>query len=238
MKPARIFTALLLSIGISAIAMAQGGTVQRQTKLAVSEPTMVGNVMLDPGSYTLRVHDFQSEKVQVVVTRDSDSKTMGTVVASRERRSLDTHQASDNQTQFTYTTFNGHPAVATWFYPGDEWGERFAYGAETSASTATTTGGDVTMTQTPAPTASTSAMAESTPPAQTAAPMTTEKEEHTVAETAPAPAPAPVETEAAPAPAAPQTLPKTASSTPLVALLGALALAGASAVRFGRRKAA
>jgi LPXTG-motif cell wall-anchored protein len=33
------------------------------------------------------------------------------------------------------------------------------------------------------------------------------------------------------------TLPKTASSTPLVALLGALALAGASAVRFGRKAA-
>lgn len=233
MKPARIFTALLLSIGISAIAMAQGGTVQRQTKLAVSEPTMVGNVMLDPGSYTLRVHDFQSEKVQVVVTRDSDSKTMGTVVASRERRSLDTHQASDNQTQFTYTTFNGHPAVATWFYPGDEWGEKFAYGAETTAS-ASTTGGDVTMTQTPAPTASTSTMAESTPPA----PATTES---TVAEPAPAPAPAYSAPAPSPEPApAPEmtTLPKTASSTPLVALLGALALAGASAVRFGRRRAA
>ena len=231
MKPARIFTALLLSIGISAIAMAQGGTVQRQTKLAVSEPTMVGNVLLDPGSYTLRVHDFQSEKVQVVVTRDSDSKTMGTVVASRERRSLDTHQASDNQVQFTYTTYNGHPAVATWFYPGDEWGEKFAYGAETTASVSTT-GGDVTMTQTPAPTASTSTMAESTPPA----PATTES---TVAE--PAPAPAPAYSAPAPEPApAPEmtTLPKTASSTPLVALLGALALAGASAVRFGRRKAA
>jgi LPXTG-motif cell wall-anchored protein len=229
MKPARIFTALLLSIGISAIAMAQGGTVQRQTRLAVSEPTMVGNVLLDPGSYTLRVHDFQSEKVQVVVTRDSDSKTMGTVVASRERRSLDTHQASDNQVQFTYTTFNGHPAVATWFYPGDEWGEKFAYGAETTASVSTT-GGDVTMTQTPAPTASTSTMAESTPPA----PAPTES---TVAEPAPAPAPAYSAPAPEPAPAM-TTLPKTASSTPLVALLGALALAGASAVRFGRRKAA
>lgn len=236
MKPTRIFTALLLSLGISAIAMAQGaGSVQRTTQLTVSEPTMVGSVLLDPGTYTLHVNDFQSEKVQVVVTRNSDNKTMGTVIASRERRSLDSHQASDNQTQFTYTTANGHPAVATWFYPGDEWGEKFAYGAETTASA--TTGGDVTMTQTPAPTVSTSTMAESTPPAETAAPATTEREEHTVAEAAPAPAPAPEETRPAPAPEA-KTLPKTASSTPLVALLGALALAGASVVRFGRRKAA
>ncbi|HKB71360.1 MAG TPA: LPXTG cell wall anchor domain-containing protein [Thermoanaerobaculia bacterium] len=221
MKFTRWVPALLLCFGISTVAMAQGaGSVQRTTKLAVSEPTMIGNVMLDPGSYTLHVNDYQSEKVQVVVTRDSDSKTIGTVIAARTRRSLDSHQASDNQTQFTYTTFNGHPAVATWFYPGDEWGEEFAYGKETVAEN--TTGGEVTMTQTPAPTASTSTMAESTPP----------KEESTVAESTPAPAPAPE-----PAPEA-KTLPKTASSTPLVALLGALSLAGAAAVRFGRRKAA
>ena len=221
MKFTRWVPALLLCFGISTLAMAQGaGSVQRTTKLAVSEPTMIGNVMLDPGSYTLHVNDYQSEKVQVVVTRDSDSKTIGTVIAARTRRSLDSHQASDNQTQFTYTTFNGHPAVATWFYPGDEWGEEFAYGKETVAEN--TTGGEVTMTQTPAPTASTSTMAESTPP----------KEESTVAESTPAPAPAPE-----PAPEA-KTLPKTASSTPLVALLGALSLAGAAAVRFGRRKAA
>ena len=226
MKPTMLLTAVLLCFGISAIAMAQGaGSVQRTTKLTVSEPTLIGNVTLDPGSYTLHINDYQAEKVQVVITRDSDNKAMGTVVAMRARRSLDTHQASDNQTQFTYTTFNGQPAVATWFYPGDEWGERFAYGKETIA--ANTTGGEVTMTQTPAPAAS--AMAESTPPA----PAVTEKEEHTtVAENAPAPAPAPE-----PAPET-KTLPKTASSTPLVALLGALSLAGAAAIRFGRRKAA
>lgn len=224
MKLTRWVPALLLCFGISAVAVAQGSSVERATKLAVTEPTMIGNVLLDPGSYTLHVHDYKSEKVQVVVTRDSDSKTVGTVTASRARRNLDSHEASDNQTQFTYTTFNGHPAVATWFYPGDEWGEQFAYGKETVAEK--TTDGDVTMTQTPAPTASSSTMAESTPPAETT------PKESTVAESTPAPAPA-----AEPAPE-PRSLPKTASSTPLVALLGALSLAGAAAVRFGRRKAA
>jgi LPXTG-motif cell wall-anchored protein len=225
MKPTRFLAALIHCHGVSALALAQGGSVQRETKLAVSEPTMVGNAMLDPGSYTLRVHDYTGEKITVVIVRDSDQKTVGTVVAKRERRNLDSHEASDNQTQFTYTSFNGHPAVATWFYPGDEWGERFVYGKETVA--ASTTGGDVTVTQTPAPTASTSTMAESTPPAPAPAPVVEERKE-TTAEVAPAPAPAP---EA-------RTLPKTASSTPLIALLGALSLAGAAAVRFGRRKAA
>jgi LPXTG-motif cell wall-anchored protein len=229
MKTPKFLAALILCLGVSALTFGQGATVQRETKLAVSEPTMVGNTLLDAGSYTLRVHDYQSEKVTVVITRDSDSKTMGTVIATRMRRNLDTHEASDNQTQFTYTTYNGHPAVDTWYYPGDEWGEKFAYGKETMASTAT--GGDVRVTQTPAPTASTSTMAESTAPAP--APVVEERHEETrTAEVAPAPAPAP-EPVAAPE----RTLPKTASSTPLVALLGALSLAGAAAVRFSRKAA-
>jgi len=233
MKTSKFLAALVLCLGVSALTFAQGGSVRRETKLAVSEPTMVGNTLLDGGSYTLRVHDFQGEKVTVVITRDSDSKTMGTVIAARMRRNLDSHEASDNQTQFTYTTFNGHPAVDTWYYPGDEWGEKFVYGKETIVAS-TTTGSDVKVTRTPAPTASTSTMAETTAPAP--APVVEERHEETrTARVAPAPAPAP-----APEPvAAPErTLPKTASSTPLVALLGALSLAGAAAVRFGRRKTA
>ena len=229
MKTPKILAALILCLGVSALTFA-AGSVQRETKLGVSEPTMVGNTLLDAGSYTLRVHDFQGEKVTVVITRDSDSKTMGTVIATRMRRNLDSHEASDNQTQFTYTTYNGHPAVDTWYYPGDEWGEKFAYGKDTVA--VTSTGGDVRVTQTPAPTVATSTMAESRVPAP--APVVEERHEETrTAEVAPAPAPAP-EPVAAPE----RTLPKTASSTPLVALLGALSLAGAAAVRFGRRKTA
>jgi len=219
MKTTKFLTSLILCLGVSALALAQA-TVQRDTKLAVSEPTQVGPVLLDPGSYTLRVHDFKGGKIQVNIVRDSDQKMMGTATAMRARRNLDTNQQADNQTQFTYTTFNGHPAVATWYYPGDEWGEQFLYGKETVAANT----GDMTVTQTPAPTVSTSTMAESTPPA----PAVEERHEETTrAEAAPAPAPEPA-----------RTLPRTASSTPLVGLLGALSLAGAAAVRFGRRKAA
>ena len=229
MKTTKILAVMVLCLAVSALALAQGTAVQRDTQLAVSESTQVGSILLDPGSYTLRVHDFKGGKVQVTIVRDSDKKTMGTATAIRARRNLDTNQQADSQTQFTYTTFNGHPAVATWYYPGDEWGEQFVYGKETIA--ANTTGGDVTVTQTPAPTASTSTMAESTPPAPAPAPVVEERKE-TTAEVAPAPAPAPEPAREA------RTLPKTASSTPLIALLGALSLAGAAAVRFGRRKAA
>jgi len=239
MKPIRSLAALVLCLGVAELAVAQGA-VQRDTKLAVTEPTQVGPLLLDAGSYTLRVHDFKGEKVQVTIIRDSDHKAMGTATATRARRNLDSHEASDNQTHFTYTTYNGHPAVSTWYYPGDEWGEQFVYGGQA---------GEMTMTQTAAPSAPASTMAASAPPPPAPAAEERHEEEAKVAEAAPAPAPAAAPAPApppAPAPASPpppahashHTLPKTASSTPFVALLGALALAGASAVRFGRRKAA
>jgi LPXTG-motif cell wall-anchored protein len=245
MKPTRFLAALVLCLGVTALAVAQEA-VQRDTQLAVSEPTQVGPLLLDPGSYTLRVHDYKGEKVQVTIVRDSDKKAMGTATAIRARRNLDSHQASDNQTHFTYTTYNGHPAVSSWYYPGDEWGEQFVYGGQAD---------EMTMRQTPAPAAST--MAVSTPPPP-APPAEERHEEMKVAEAAPAPAPeaAPAPASApppmaapapapAPAPAASpaphhhhHTLPKTASAIPLAALAGALSLVGAAGIRLRRRKAA
>jgi LPXTG-motif cell wall-anchored protein len=231
MKPTKLLTAFLLAIGVSALALGAGSTVQRTTRLTVSEPTEVGTTLLQPGSYTLHVNDYQAEKVQVVITRDNDSKVVGTEVAFRARRNLTPHEASDNQVQFTYTTHNGHPAVSTWYYPGDDWGEQFAYGKDTMVASASTSD-NVTETHTPAPTAST--MAETAP--APAPPVETHAEATETHEMAPAPAPAP-ETHEMNEDRTERTLPKTASSTPLLALLGALSLAGAAAMRFGRKTA-
>jgi LPXTG-motif cell wall-anchored protein len=233
MKLRGVLGAISISLGISAVALAQGaGSVQRTTQLTVTEKTMVGNVLLDPGTYTLHHRDYTAEKVQVGITRTSDKKSMGTVIASRERRNLSPHEATENQTQFTYTTYNGYPAVATWFYPGDEWGERFLYGSQSS---------EISMRQTPA--AAPAPMAEAAPaapaaePAPAAAPPAEPPPPAMTAEATPPPPAPPAEPAPAPAPKKHQ-LPKTASSTPLVALLGGLSLAAAAAVRFGRRKAA
>ncbi len=228
MKPVRLLTAFLLCLGVSTLALASGSSVQRNTRLTVSEPTEVGTTLLQPGSYTLHVNDFQAEKVQVVITRESDSKVVGTETAFRARRNLGTHEAADNQVQFTYTTHNGHPAVSTWYYPGDDWGEQFAYGKDTMAANTST---DVTMTQTPAPTAEIAPAPEPAPEVKTATRSTDTMASHDMT-----PAPAPAETHDMSTHEA-RTLPKTASSTPLIALLGALSLAGAAAVHFGRKTA-
>lgn len=214
MKYLKPIFASLAFLGFANLLLAQGATpMQRNTKINISEPTEVSGTVLQPGTYTLKVLDFQDGKVQVQVSDENDKKILTTVVTQKVRRNLDTKQQTDEQAQFTYTTANGHPALDTWFYPGDEWGEKFTSGKATWV--AENVG---TVTQTPMRTETkTTEIAEAPAPSPAPAP-------ETVAEnTAPAPEPAPTE------------LPKTASDLPLLGLVGVLALGGAAGVHLLRK---
>ncbi|MGH9443752.1 MAG: LPXTG cell wall anchor domain-containing protein [Thermoanaerobaculia bacterium] len=214
MKYLKAILTSMAFLGLANFALAQGATpVQRNTKISISEPTEIAGTILQPGTYTIKVVDFKTGKVQVQVSDKDDKSVITTVTAMRLRRNLDTNQQQANQAEFTYTTANGHPALKTWFYPGDEWGEEFQTGKATWVAENT-----ATVTQTP---------------------MQTETKTTEVAE-APAPAPTPApETVAennAPAPeAAPAELPKTASDLPLLGLVGVLALGAAAGVHLLRK---
>lgn len=200
-------------LGSASLMLAQGSPVQRTTKLNISEPTEISGTILQPGVYMLRVHDFKDGKVQVQVTDENNTKVFATVTAMRMRRNLDTNQQQAEQTEFTFTTANGHPALSTWFYPGDEWGEEFTSGkatwiAEAKAETATQTQTETKTIEAPAPAA--------------------EK---------PAPAPEPNEAVAPAERPAPAALPKTGSSLPLFGLIGLGAFGAAAALHLARRMA-
>jgi len=205
-------------LGFASLLLAQGTPVQRTTKLMISEPTEISGTVLQPGNYMIRVRDFKAGKIQVQVTDETDKTVFATVTAMRMRRNLDTNQQQAEQTEFTYTTVNGHPALHTWFYPGDEWGEEFTTGKATW-------------------------VAESRMETAAPAPMATETKTVEVVHTpAPAPAPAPAlvaeNTSPAPEPApAPAELPRTGSNLPLFGLIGLGALAGAAALHIARRMA-
>jgi len=205
-------------LGSASLLLAQGSPIQRTTKLSVSEPTEIAGTVLQPGIYVIRVHDVTGGKVQVQVTNENETTVIATVTAMRTRRNLNTNQEQAEQTEFTYTTANGHPALSTWFYPGDEWGEAFTSGNATWPAQS----GTVTASQ---------AKTEVAPiPEPAPAPATP------VARYDPAPEPA----ETAPAPMAqtmPSQLPKTASDLPLLGLIGLGALGGGVALHLVRRTA-
>jgi LPXTG-motif cell wall-anchored protein len=216
MKYLKTLFASTAFLGAASLLLAQGSTpTQRNTRINISEPTEVSGTVLQPGTYTLKVLDFRDGKVQVQVSDVNDKTPITTVVTQKVRRNLDTKAQTDEQSQFTYTSANGHPALDTWFYPGDEWGEKFTSGKATFA--AENTG---TVTQTPMET-KTETVAEAPAPA-------------------PAPAPEPVAENNVPAPQtapepAPTELPKTASDLPLLAMAGLLALGGAAGVHLLRK---
>jgi LPXTG-motif cell wall-anchored protein len=118
-------------LAIASLLPAQVTPVQRTTKLTISMPTEISGTILQPGTYTLKVLDYTGGKLVVQVTNANDQNVLTTVMAQRLRRNLDTDQERNEQTEFTYTIANGHPALSTWYHPDDEWGERFATGLAT-----------------------------------------------------------------------------------------------------------
>jgi hypothetical protein len=132
----------------------------------------------------------------------------------------------------------GQPqALRTWYYPGDNYGQEFIYPKgrisqiastrEEPPQTASAPAEPPKEVTPPAPAAEPAPQAEANPPAE-------------VAQAAPPNQDQPVETaqnNPPPSPPAPAELPKTASDVPLIALFGAVSVAGAMVTRKLRRLA-
>lgn len=189
----------------------------KRTLVTVNEPIIAGNKVLQPGTYVWKLLDSQSDRHIVQIFNKDQSKLETTVMAIPNYRLQPT-----GKTEFTFwETPAGVPkAVRAWFYPGDSYGQEFAYPKKLVAQLASAQ-------PVPVP-------AHYNPPAEpepAAAPAPAPAPKPAAApEPAPAPAPEPVAApapQAQPAPAAaqePRTLPKTASYAPLVGLAGLLSL--------------
>jgi pyruvate/2-oxoglutarate dehydrogenase complex dihydrolipoamide acyltransferase (E2) component len=187
--------------------------------IVVNEPIIAGNKVLEPGTYVWRLLDSQSDR-HIVQIFDKDQRHLEETILAIPNYRLE----PTGKTQFAFwETPAGVPkAVRAWFYPGDNFGQEFAYPRKLVAQLASAA---------PVPVPMNYAQAEPTPePAQPSA--------------APAPEPQPAPAAAAPAPepevqqqSAPQqnttvaqvpvpqrTLPHTASFSPLVGLFGLLSL--------------
>ena len=226
----------------------------RMTKITIDAPVRLPAVTLQPGTYVVKLLNDDANR-HIVQFFDKDNlHLITTTIAIPNQRLKPT-----GKSVFTFWEVPaGQPkALRAWFYPGDDFGQEFAYPKEQAAQiSATNNGANVPINdEKTVDVASTSAAAEPPPPAAA----------EPVAASSPAPAAAPVElaaatpqTSAPPAalpatvqqPAnptttsgdtsdaqqvsqtAPDTLPKTASNLPLYALVGVLLILGALALNF------
>jgi hypothetical protein len=234
--------ATCLSLASLGVFPAMADTWNKKTIITINEPVQVPGAILQPGKYVMKLMDSQSDRHIVQIFNEREDQLQTTILAIPNYRLQPT-----GKTEFQWwETPAGQPkAMRAWFYPGDNFGQEFAYPKNTAiqiaqnSSTATTvpalSGEDVNK-------ATVSAVDKS------GAESELNKETYT-AQAAPAPAP-----EAAPAPEpAPQpqaqepaptvapdtgtrartedTLPKTASPFPLAGLAGFFALGTSVALR-------
>lgn len=201
----------------------------KKTILTVSETIQIPTTVLPPGTYTFKLLDSSTDR-HIVQVFDKDGRHLITTILAIPNYRLTPTDKS--QFSFWEVPAGEPPAMRAWFYPGDNFGQEFAY--PKNMSTAIAASAKMTV-----PTTTATTVEE-----YKTAPITTVDESGLVANlgtafplSAPVLAPAPVVAPTpVPAPVAPVELPRTASSVPLIGLVGLLSLLAFFALRPGRAR--
>jgi hypothetical protein len=194
----------------------------KRTIVTVNEPVIAGNKVLQPGTYVWKLLDSQSNR-HIVQIFDRDQRHLENTILAIPNYRL--HPTGKSQFAYWETPVGVPKAVRAWFYPGDNFGQEFAYPKKLVAQLASAAPVPVPMSYKEAEPAPAPAAAPETQPAP-----------------APEPAPAPVpaaEPTPQPEPQQPavdqpistpvaRSLPRTASPKSLIGLvgLGFLSLSG------------
>jgi hypothetical protein len=217
------FLFTVASLGLLVLGLSPGVRADqwdKKTIMTVNEPIEVPNQVLQPGTYVVKLLNSPSNRHIVQIFNEDQSELITTILAIPNYRLKPT-----GDSVFTFWEMPpGQPkALRAWFYPGDNFGQEFAYPKREAVTIAA-----VSHTEIPTVEAEKPAELET-------APVIELTPEAPVAE-APAPAPAPmvvpevakeVEVEV-------EALPKTASPYPLIGLMGVLGLIGFAVVRVVR----
>src|ERR1700681_4525714 len=115
------------SIGLLGVAIAPSARADewnKKTILTVNETIQVPNKVLPPGKYVIKLLDSPSNRHVVQIFDGDESHLLTTILAIPNYRLQPT-----GKTVFGFwETPPGQPkALRAWFYPGDNFGQEFAY---------------------------------------------------------------------------------------------------------------
>lgn len=208
----------MASIGLLGIALAPNAPADEWNKLTtitVNQPIQVPNKVLPPGKYVLKLLDSPSDRHIVQVYNAEQNHLLATILAIPNYRL----QPTGKTTVTFWETPPGQPkALRAWFYPGDNFGQEFAYPKSAAVQIASVTHEAVPTTEATQPSELPQAAVTETQPPQPQAQEQPQQQPQEEAQATPPPQPEPT-----PAPA-PQELPKTASPFPLLGLAGIFSL--------------
>ena len=246
-------------IGVALLPSLQADTWDKKTILTVNEPLQVPScctpdhtVMLQPGEYVLKLVESTSDR-HIVQIFDKDQQHVITTILAIPNYRL---QPTGNTVFQFWEVPAGQPrALRAWFYPGDNFGQEFAYPKQTAAQIAA-----FVKTPVPAIAVETSAVEDLKTAPLVVVDESGKTTDWALTEAArapepvlqPTPEPAPVQQEAvvvtpapqqtadraveAETPAPMQTLPHTASTLPLIGLAGLVSLCLFAALGFRSRR--
>ena len=194
----------------------------KKTVLTVDTPIQVKDTLLEPGKYVFVLMRSDSDRHIVQIFNQDETQVLTTILAIPNYRL--------HATDKTVITFRERPAgepeaLRAWFYPGREWGEEFVYAKSRAIELAKETNEPVLATPIELEAAPIEAL--NTAPVEAVAPTGDPVELAQVVEPPPA--------AAATQPAA-DPLPQTASSLPMIALIGLIMIgAGLALSAFSKR---
>jgi hypothetical protein len=241
MRIFRMFTALF---GLGLFFAASVPTVRadqwdKTTKITFNEPVQVPGKVLAPGTYVFKLLDSTAERHIVQIFNEDHSALITTVLAIPNYRLEPSGK--------TILTYQERPvdqpvALAAWFYPGDNFGQEFVYPKSESEQLSRLNKREVPSTESEEayPTlkgrpSENVARNENPAPQAKTAPANPAPQAETPAAKPPIPSkPAPGTTNTQIA-ARHETLPHTASSLPLIGLLGLTLLGFAVILRMALR---
>jgi hypothetical protein len=202
----------------------------KETVVTISGPIEVpgvGQHILPAGTYVFKILDSLSDRHIVQIFNQNKTHVFTTILAIPNYRL----QATDK----TVITFRERPAgepeaLRAWFYPGMQWGEEFVYAKPRAAQLAKETNERVLATDVELESAQVDVL--KTAPVLAVAPTGEPVELAKAVEMPPA------ESDAAPVMVAAAALPKTASSLPLIGLIGLLGLGGCFVLSYVSKRTA
>jgi len=239
---------------------ARADEFDKKTNITVNETILIPGRTLPPGKYVMKLANVTANRHVVQIFNEKQDELLATILAFNNFQ-----LQQKDKTVLTYweTPAGSPPALRAWFWPGDQYGQEFAYPKAMAESLAAQNKTRVASYETAENLNTDQAkdlQVRDTPPESAAAAVAPAPapEPQQVAQTAPPreePAPAPTVTQAPPAPAAdntliaqntpppspatetaaPTELPQTASPMPWVLAIGLVSLLSAAALKVTNR---
>jgi len=111
-------------LGLLAFVPASADQWNKRTIITVGEPIQVPGKVLQPGKYVMRLMDSPSNRHIVQIFNEREDQLQTTILAIPNYRLQPT---GNTEFQFWETPAGQPRAMRAWFYPGDNFGQEFAY---------------------------------------------------------------------------------------------------------------